>query len=61
MDLMKIFYNVFGLTTPIMIYCGNKERALKTIEDRKIIKNRVYKVGVIEAEVRKFIESEKIE
>ena len=44
-----------------MIYCGNKERALKTIEDRKIIKNRVYKVGVIEAEVRKFIESEKIE
>ena len=30
-DLMAIFYNKYGLTTPILIFCGDEQRARANI------------------------------
>ena len=50
-ELMKIFYNEYGLTTPILIFCGNRERALQNIKDNKVREDRVFKVAIEEEEV----------
>lgn len=43
-DLLELFFNDYGFTTPILIFCTDTKKACLNIEERGINKNRVYTV-----------------
>jgi hypothetical protein len=43
-DLLKFAFNEAGFTTPIIIFCGQPGRARKTVKERGIRVDRVYRV-----------------
>lgn len=53
-DLLEIFYNKYGYTTPIMIYCSAVEKGVQNAKDRKVRKQSLYKITNKEAEVVKY-------
>lgn len=52
---MAICYNQYGLTTPILIFCTDVQRARDNIENRGIREDSLYKVTADEEYVEEYV------
>jgi hypothetical protein len=53
-DLLELFHNNYGFTTPILIYCFDVNKAKENILNRKIAANRISSVTGSELDVIQF-------
>jgi hypothetical protein len=43
-DLLEIFYNIKGYSTPILVFCGDATFGIENAEKRKIKGGNIYKI-----------------
>lgn len=60
-DLLEVLYNEYGYTTPMLIYCSDTKQAEVNISERKIRKDRIYRVTNQLTYVLEYSSFEKIE
>ncbi len=43
-DLLEIFYNIKGYSTPILVFCGDPTKGIENAKKRKINGGSIYKI-----------------